>query len=119
MPDSGDGPQWVLTEQQAAVREVCEVCGWDDHMMAGRAARLLKGIRDAGGDVALLVAHYGQVDTGEAWWWWRDYWLGRKGEWPQDYTIRATWGLWDRPIAVRPASAAQQLAEYARRHGQH
>lgn len=96
----------ALTEQQQGVKTICEVCGWDAHMMGGRAARLYSVVVKAGGTWMDVEAHYSQVDHGAAWWWYRDHWLGRKGERPDDGWIRKTWKLWEKPLAVQlPARA--------------
>lgn len=46
-----DGPQKILTDSQAWVDAICSVTGWDWHLKrnAGRAAKLGKELRDAGG----------------------------------------------------------------------
>ena len=93
-----------LTEQQEGVRAVCTVCGWNWKMMGGRAAKLYSVVVAAGGTWMELEAHYGQIDTGAAWWWYRDHWLGRKGERPDDGWIRKTWELHKLPIAVAAPS---------------
>lgn len=107
--------QKVLTEPQAWVDAVCSVCGTDYRIRsnAGRAARLGKELRAAGGTVAEVLEHYGQVDVGAAWWWWRDDWRGRKGQRPGPAQIAETWGSWLLPIAVAPATGAGALLAYA------
>lgn len=108
-------PTKQITEQQAWVGAVCAVTGWNVALMAGRAGKLAKALKQAGGSVAELVEHYGQEDTNSAWWFYRDDWRGKRGQRPDDGAIRATWGLWDKPIAVQaPQSAAGSLLEYAR-----
>lgn len=108
----------TVTPQQAWVGAVCNVTGWNVGLMAGRAGKLVKALRAAGGTVAELLEHYGQEDVGSVWWFYRDDWRGKRGQRPDDGAIRATWGLWDKPIVVAvPQSAAGALLEYARSLG--
>lgn len=113
---SDDNPQpRILTEQQQGVKTVCEVCGWQVSMMAGRAARLYKQVQQAGGSWMDIEAHYSQTDHGAAWWWYRDDWRGKRGERPADHSIRETWGRWTLPVAVQmPQTGAGALLAYAR-----
>lgn len=112
MDDDNPQPK-QLTEAQAWVDAICTACGWDYRLMAGRAAKLGKQLRTAGGACADVAEHYGQVDMGAAWWWYRDHWLGKKGERPNDRWIRETWGAWELPIAVSaPASKYAGLMAY-------
>lgn len=104
-----EGTRKPLTEFQEGVRAICGVCGWNVKMMAGRAARLYSSIVAAGGSWLQVEEHYGQVDTGSAWWWYRDDWRGKRGERPADHSLRETWGRWTQPIAV----AATQPASWA------
>lgn len=106
--DDDDGPKpRKLTEQQLWVAVVCEVTGWNSKTMGGRAAKLAAKIRNSGGSKEDVLAHYGQHDFGEAWWWYRDHWLGKKGERPSDRWILETWGMWNKPIAVAAPSASK------------
>lgn len=99
---SDDNPQpRQLTEQQLWVANICNVCGWTTALMGGRAARLAKSLRTAGGTLDELIAHYAQADSAAAWWWYRDDWRGKRGERPADHSIRETWGRWALPVAVQ------------------
>ena len=115
MPDNDDTPQpRQLTDQQQWVETICSVAGWDYRIMAGRAAKLGKQLRGAGGTVGDVLAYYGQSDSGAVWWWYRDDWRGKRGERPADYSMRETWGRWELPVAVaQPGSAVGSLFEYA------
>ena len=112
-----DGTAKILTPAQAWVDALCQVLGWNYQIRsnAGRAARLGKEVREAGGTVDELIAHYGQVDSGGAWWWYRDDWRGRKGQRPTVTGITETWGHWALPTAIQlPVGDAAQLLAYAR-----
>lgn len=93
----------VLTPAQAWVDAICAVTGWDWHLKrnAGRAAKLGKELREAGGTVDELLAHFGQVDQGSAWWWFRDDWRGKRGQRPAASQIVELWNIWRLPIAVQ------------------
>lgn len=105
MDDSGPKER-KLTEQQLWVAVVCEVTGWNSKTMGGRAAKLVGKLRQSGASKETVLARYGQYDFGEAWWWYRDHWLGKKGERPNDRWILETWGVWEKPIAVaQPAQS--------------
>jgi hypothetical protein len=100
--------QKSLTESQQWVGALCEVMGQDWHLKrnAGRAARLGKELRDAGGTVQELVDHFGQTDAGAAWWWYRDDWRGKRGQRPAACQIVELWNVWQRPIAVQQPTSA-------------
>lgn len=103
------GPQ--LTEAQLWVRDVCAVTGWNVKLMAGRAAKLGKLLRDAGGTREELVNHFGQADSGQAWWYYRDDWRGQRGERPNQTSIMERWGAWTLAVAVQlPARASKYSA---------
>ncbi len=106
--DGEPGPK-VLTESQAWVHDLCAVLGWDYRIgsNAGRAAKLGKELRAAGGTLAELREHYAQADTGAAWWWYRDTWQGRdKRQHPTPAQITETWGRWELPIPLVRAEPA-------------
>ena len=105
-------PSKPLTEQQQWVGAVCEVTGWTAALMAGRAGKLVKALKFAGGSSAELLEHYGQVDHGAAWWWYRDDWRGKRGQRPGDNGIRETWGMWNKPIAVKSAGRYDGMLSY-------
>jgi len=110
----------TLTEPQAWVGAICEVTGWNVVLNAGRAAKLGKSLRQAGGTLACLLAHYGQQDYGMAWWWYRDDWRGKRGQRPSQAGIQETWGAWKLPIAIAaPQSAVGGMLAYLERleHG--
>jgi len=115
-----DNPQAkVLTPQQVAVGVICKVCDWEPALMAGRAGRLWKALKALGATPDEIEAAYGRDDVGASWWWWRDDWRGKRGDWPQDYTIRETWKRRTTPIAVQlPAkrTGLDSLLEYAHAH---
>lgn len=113
-----DGPT-SLTPAQAWVQAICEITGWNVKLNAGRAAKLGKLLRDAGGTAAELIEHYDQQDHGAAWWWYRDDWRGQRGQRPSQSGITETWGAWELPIAVQPQSAVGGLLALVERqaHG--
>lgn len=87
--------------QQQWVGTLCEVTGWSVATMAARAGKLAKALKLAGGTPDDLLAHYGQVDAGAAWWWYRDDWRGQRGQRPGEAGIRETWGFWNKPVVVQ------------------
>ncbi len=111
MTAEADGPK-VLTEPQAWVDVICQACGWNYQLKsnAGRAAKLGKELRTAGGTLVEFERHYGQVDRGESWWWYRDDWRGQRGQRPSVAGITETWGVWALPISVRPAAMGAALS---------
>lgn len=122
MPNDGSDPgPRPLTEAQQWVGAVCDVTGWNVKLMAGRAAKLGKLLREAGGTVAELTAHFGQADTGAAWWYYRDDWRGKRGDRPSQAAIMERWGAWELPVAVLPAVAEPKgyaaIREYMAQEG--
>lgn len=113
MPE--DNPK-TLTPAQAWVDVLCAVTGTDYRIRsnAGRAARLGKELREAGGMVVEVERHYGQRDAGAAWWWYRDDWRGKRGQRPTFGQLAETWGQWTLPVAVEmPMTDAGRLLAYA------
>lgn len=100
-----------LSDQQIWVAVICQVTGWNSATMGGRAAKLVKKLKAGGATKETVLAHYGQYDFGEAWWWYRDHWLGKKGERPNDRWMLETWGLWEKPIAVAGVSQGRLAVE--------
>lgn len=109
MADEDTERQQVLTEPQLWVRDVCAVTGWNVKLMAGRAAKLAKLLREAGGTREELLARFGRDDPGNGWWYWRDDWRGKRGELPSQAAIMECWGRWTLPIAVEVSSRYDSL----------
>lgn len=100
-------PAPQLSEAQQWVKSICDVTGWNVKLMAGRAAKLGKLIRDAGGTWQELEQHFGQMDDGAAWWYYRDDWRGKRGERPNQAAIMERWGAWTLATAVHLPVVAQ------------
>jgi hypothetical protein len=92
------------TDHQTICLAIAEVCGWDLNMIGwGRIGKLAKAVRASGGSAEIVREHYGQVDVSSDWWWYREHWLGKRGERPDDGWIRKTWGVWRLPLVLNAA----------------
>jgi len=83
-------PEVTLTAQQAMVSALAQVMDIDSMLNGARLATLGSLLFKRGGTPELVRSKYGRGG-----WYYSTDWRGKRGELPNEKSVRETWGRWE------------------------
>jgi hypothetical protein len=98
-----------LTPQQKMVSALAKVLNGNSTLMGRRLGRFASDMIKVGATPEKVLDMY--LRGGKVGWWWKYYWKGLKGQYPNETDIRNTWGHWDVPEPVHKGITAQNLRD--------
>lgn len=96
-----DGPKVV--RHQDMVDALLAVTGWviPANISGARVGKLAKDFLASGIFPHDILLRFGTDDPGNGWWYYKDFWLGQRGERPNEYALRQCALKWEQPVAVQ------------------
>ena len=97
------------------VDAILAVTGWiiPANISGARVGKIAKDFLASGLFPHDVRLRFGTVDPGSGWWYYRDFWLGQRGERPNEYALRQCAGKWEQPVAVSLPSVTRPALEPA------